>query len=216
MKSHFPKHHRSGFTIVELLVVIAIIALLFAMTIGGFSFAQKSAARSRTTVTLRAITGGLDRYHKEFGEYPAPQNPEDTTTYGTKNYQVGGATMLYQAMRGDGYDNIVIAQTPSNAGQASSDGNLDEGESKNIMLTDMPESIWTEMNGRFFMVDGFGRPFQYVKAVGATSGRDPVTINTSYDLWSYGEDEENTTARSIDSQSSGPLKEASSKWIKNW
>jgi prepilin-type N-terminal cleavage/methylation domain-containing protein len=216
MKSRFKKHHRSGFTIVELLVVISIIALLFALTIGGFTYAQKSAARSRTSVALNAMKSGLERYHKEFGEYPAPQNPDDTISYGSKTYEVGGATMLYQALSGDGYDNIVIAQTSSNAGQASSNGSLDESESKNVMLTDMPSSIWAEQNGRYYMIDGFGRPFQYVKAVPTGSGRDPTTINKDYDLWSYGEDEENTTARSLDSQIPGKLKEASQKWIKNW
>jgi hypothetical protein len=45
----------------------------------------------------------------------------------------------------------------------------------------------------FLLVDGFGRPFQYVKAalpaaVGETKIRS-ITINSTYDLWSYAEDE---------------------------
>lgn len=216
MKTHFRKSARAGFTVVELLVVITIIALLFALTIGGFTYAQRSAARSRTTVAMNAIKSGLERYTTEFGEYPAPQNPGDTVAFGDKTYEVGAAAMLYQALSGDGYDNILIAEVPANAGMANSDGSLDQNESKNVMLTDMPKEIWTNRDGRYYMIDGFGKPFQYIKADTSDVGGSQVTINTTYDLWSYGEDEENYTARSIDTLSAGPVKDASAKWIKNW
>lgn len=215
MKSHFRKTARAGFTVVELLVVITIIALLFALTVGGFTYAQNSAARSRTTVAMNAMKSALERYRNEFGEYPAPQNPADTIDVQGKTYEVGGATMLYQALSGDGYDNIVIAQAPSSAGQSNSNGSLEEEESKNVMLTDMPKEMYINQNGRYFMADGFGRPFQYVKAAG--TGESPVTVNTSsYDIWSYGEDTENTGARSIETLTPGPIKDASLKWVKNW
>ncbi|TDU81362.1 prepilin-type N-terminal cleavage/methylation domain-containing protein [Prosthecobacter fusiformis] len=216
MKSHLRKPVPAGFTIIELLVVITIIALLFALTIGGFTYAQRSAARSRTTVTLNAIKSALERYNNEFGEYPAPQNAGDAIAIGDKSYSVGGAAMLYQALSGDGFDNILIAQAPSNAGPPQSNGSTEEEESKNIMLTDMPKEMWIKRDDRYFMADGFGRPFQYEKAVPVALGEDQVTINSTYDIWSYGEDEENTTARSIDTQAGGPVKDASQKWIKNW
>lgn len=210
---------QGGFTLLELLVVITIIALLFALTIGGFTYAQRSAARSRTTVGMKAMTSALERYRNEFGEFPAPQNPGDTISVGDKVYEVGGATMLYQALSGDGYDNILIASAPE--GDPKSNGSLEETESKNVMLTDMPKELWINRNDRYFMADGFGKPYQYVKAAQATSstgGTPPqaVTINSTYDLWSYSEDEENTSARSIDTKDPGPLKDASLKWIKNW
>lgn len=217
MKSHLRQRPaRAGFTVIELLVVITIIALLFALTIGGFTYAQRSAARSRTTVAMNAMKSALERYNTEFGEYPSPQNPGDTVAVGDKAYEVGSAAMLYQALSGDGYNNIQIAEVSQDAGDANSDGSLDEKESKNVMLTDMPKEMWTNKDGRYYMVDGFGKPFQYVKAVAATSGEDATTINTTYDLWSYGEDEENTGARSIETLSAGPVKDASLKWIKNW
>jgi len=204
----------AGFTVIELLVVITIIALLFALTIGGFTFAQRSAARSRTTVAMNAMKSALERYSNEFGEYPEPQNPGDTVDVGGKTYEVAGAAMLYQALSGDGYDNIKIVQAPADPGEASSDGSLDEKESKNVMLTDMPKEIWTNNNNRYYMIDGFGKPFQYVKA--DNDGVNQVTINSTYDLWSYGEDEENINSRSIDTLNAGEVKNASQKWIKNW
>ena len=85
-------------------------------------------------------------------------------------------------------------------------------------------------------MDGFGRPFQYIKASvstssasggsggssgsgsggsggsgGASSG--PQTINSTYDLWSYAEDDVNITKKSIDTAATPNL---SVKWIKNW
>lgn len=215
MKSNLQSCRKAGFTIVELLVVITIIALLFGLTVGGFTLAQKSSARNRTVVSLNAMKGALDRYRQEFGEYPEPQNAGDTISIQNITYDVGGAAMLYQALSGDGYDNILMAQTPS-AGQASSNGSLEPEESKNVMLIEMPKEMWINLNGRYFMADGFGKPFQYVKARSVTADQGPVTINSNYDLWSYGDDTTNTNARSIDTQAAGPLKDASLKWIKNW
>jgi len=218
MKTYMRKPVQAGFTVVELLVVITIIALLFALTIGAFTYAQRSAARSRTTVAMNAIKSGLERYSTEFGEYPTPQNAGDTIAVGNKTYEVGAAAMLYQVLSGDGYDNIAIAEPPVDAGPASSNGSIDDKESKYVMITDMPKEIYVyeATSNRGYMVDGFGKPFQYEKANPANSGAGANTVNPTYDLWSYGEDEENITARSIDTLTAGPLKDASQKWIKNW
>lgn len=213
---------RSGFTLIELLVVVTIIGLLFALTVGGFSYAQRSAARSKTSASLAAMKSGLERYKNEFGEYPEPENPGEMVSIVNKNYEVSGAAMLYQALSGDGYDYIRIASPPANAGEATSDGSLDDREAKNVMITDMPKDMWTNKDGRYYMIDGFGRPFQYVKALpapvnGQNNNAAPVTVNTAtYDLWSYGEDEENINARSIETTTDNVLRNASQKWIKNW
>jgi prepilin-type N-terminal cleavage/methylation domain-containing protein len=216
MKSQLRKTTRSGFTVVELLIVITIIALLFALTVGGFTYAQRAAAGSRTTVAMNAMKSALERYRNEFGEYPEPQNPGDSIAIVDKTYEVGAAAMLYQALSGDGYDNILIAQGAPSSGQANSNGSLEAEESKNVMLTDMPKEMWIERDGRYFMADGFGKPFQYVKAEPATGNEAVKTINSTYDIWSYGEDDVNITARSVDTLTPGPVKDASQKWIKNW
>lgn len=221
MKIRLPRPTRAGFTLIELVVVVTIIALLFALTIGGFTYAQRSAARSKTTTTLKAIQSALERYNTEFGEYPEPSNPGDTVSMGNKIYEASGATMLYQALSGDGYNNIKIATTPSGDADPSSNGSLDEAESKSVMLTDMPKEIWVFQENKYYMIDGFGRPFQYTKAVpidpnGTGGASTALTINPTYDLWSYGEDEENVTARSIDTLTDEQLKQKSVLWIKNW
>lgn len=216
MKTPMRKPVQAGFTVVELLVVITIIAMLFALTIGAFTYAQRSAARSRSTVAMNAMKSGLERYATEFGEYPTPQNAGDSVAVGNQTYEVGGAAMLYQVLSGDGYDNIAMAEPPTDGGPPNSDGSLDEKESKYVMVTDMPKEIWTNNGGRFYMIDGFGKPFQYEKANPANTGGSANTVNPTYDLWSYGEDEENLTARSVDTLNAGPVKDASQKWIKNW
>lgn len=220
MKTPMLKSGRAGFTLIELLIVITIIALLFALTIGGFTYAQRFAARSKSSATLKALQSGLERYNNEFGEYPSPANPGDTISIQDRTYNVAGAAMLYQAMRGDGYDAIEMTTSPANAGAPQSDGEVEANEAKNVMLTDMPKEIWRELDGRFFIIDGFSNPMQYVKAapqnLTGNAASTPKTINTHYDLWSYGDDEENTMVRSIDTNAGGPLKDAAEKWIKNW
>lgn len=221
MKAKTPKLARAGFTLTELLVVITIIGLLFALTVGGFTYAQRSAARSKTMATLKAVQSALERYNTEFGEYPEPANPGETIAVGTKTYDVSGAAMLYQALSGDGYDCIRVISPPAGV-NPTSDGSIDEAEGKNVMLTDMPKEIWTMQSDRYFIIDGFGRPFQYTKATPidpsqtASASKQQLTINATYDLWSYGEDEDNTMARSIDVKEDGLIKQASLRWVKNW
>lgn len=219
MTTSLPKAGRAGFTLTELLVVITIIVLLFALTVGGFTYAQRSAARSRTQVALTSMVSGLNRYNTDFGEYPEPADPSAIIDIAQKQYIVGGATMLYQALSGDGIDAINGAESKSP--QRQSDGEIDEFEGANVKLTDMPKEIWIKMNDVYFMADGFGHPFQYERAApvdptGATAAAEPTTINPTYDLWSYGEDEENIMMRSLDTAADPVLKQQSTKWIKNW
>lgn len=211
MKTLKRKRSLAAFTLIELLIVITIIALLFALTIGGFSYAQRFAARSKTSATIKAVQSGLERYNAEFGEYPEPSNPGDTISIQDRTYTVAGAAMLYQAMSGDGYDAIKIQSAPANSGAPQSDGEIEPNESKNVMLTDMPKEIWRQLDGRYFMIDGFSNPLQYRLRTSSTQ-----TINSNYDIWSYGEDEENTMVQSIETMTGGPVKEASEKWIRNW
>lgn len=219
MKISLPSSGRAGFTLTELLVVITIIVLLFALTVGGFTYAQRSASRSRTQIALTSIVSGLNNYNTDFGGYPEPESPAATIEIAQKTYRVGSAQMLYQALSGDGVDQIRGANTE--AAEARSDGDIDEKEGANVKLKDMPKEIWAEMTGVYFMVDGFGKPFQYTRGVpvdptGVTQTPNAETVNPTFDLWSYGEDEENITAFSVDTLTDPTLKQASMKWIKNW
>lgn len=193
---------RAGFTLMELMVVLAIIALLAGLTLGAFSFATKSASRNRTAAAAAAIKSGLENYKAEFGEYPEPADATSTIDIQKKTYRVGGAKMLYQAMSGDGTNAIKLSSggTPSN-------GEIEDSEVESVMLKDMPAPMWMERDGEWFMIDGFRKPFQYTKGGGEDS------VNSTYDLWSYSDDEENTEsvakADKLDAKKSA-------KWLTNW
>lgn len=198
------RHSHQGFTLMELLVVIAILALLASLTIGAFSYAQKAAARNRTSATQAAMVSGLERYHAEFGEYPEPATPDATEDIGGKNWTIGGAAMLYQALSGDGTTMIKLANNPNR----DSNGEIDDTESANVMMSDMPKDVWKRVGPNYFMVDGFGHPFQYTKG-----GANTDAVNPTYDLWSYGDDEQNYTE---DSKAAKLDPKNSAKWITNW
>jgi prepilin-type N-terminal cleavage/methylation domain-containing protein len=222
--AHFQFNPRRGFTLVEMLIVITIIAILAGLTMGAYTYAMRSSKRRLTTGTFEAVKSALDNYNTEFGEYPEPVGKgQMMELIPGKSYDTSGAACLYQALSGDGYDKIKGVSGSGDNTSGSSDGKTEGVEVKNIMLKEMPQSMYIRRGSAFLLVDGFGRPFQYIKAkpadtassgTGNTSEEDKVvTINTTYDLWSYGEDEVNITKKSSDA-----LKDPKTaiKWIKNW
>lgn len=197
------QRRHQGFTLIELLVVIAIIALLASLTIGAFSYATAAAGRNRSSATQGAIIAALERYNADFGEYPTPANPDSTAEFNGRTYRSGGAEMLYQALSGDGSNAIELAS----GGGRGSDGRIDDDEAPNMKMPDMPQDIWIVVNNRYFIIDGFRRPFQYTK------GGQPNAVNPTYDLWSYGQDEQNTQADSLAAKTNPNI---SAQWIVNW
>lgn len=223
MKLSSPKTRRAGFSLVELLTVITIIALLFGLVVGGFTYADRKAKRDATEVRLRALVSALEKYKTEFGDYPQPKNPSAMADIGNKSYTAGGAACLYQALSGDGTDQIDGA-TP--AGEPASNGDIEDAEVPNIIMKDMPKEMYANFSSMYMFIDGFGRPFQYTRAIqvnpnaqggaGGGNNQQPVTINNTFDLWSYGEDEDNLTIRSYEASQSPTTRQAMSRWIKNW
>ena len=86
---------------------------------------------------------------------------------------------------------------------------MDDAELKNSSFKDLPSQMRRKVGNHYLLVDGYGRPIQYLKA-------DPEknnTLNTTYDLWSYGDDETHLRATSKDTEADPAL---GAKWIKNW
>lgn len=222
-----PPFRTRAFTLVEMLIVVTIIALLAALTLGGYTYAMRSSKRRVTTGTFEAIKLALERYNSEFGEFPQPAGSKQMVQFppGTTMYDTSGAACLYQALTGDGYDKIGGVSSNAGGGSGGSSDGKTEGTSeiKNKMLVEVPQTIFTRKGSVYILIDGFGHPFQYLKAVpananaagggGAANNNTPTTINSTYDLWSYSEDELNTTKQSVDTMSDPKL---SGKWIKNW
>ena len=194
----------TGFTLLELLVVIAIIAILAALTMGGFQYAQQAAARNRTIAAHAVLKSGLEQYKEKHGEYPEPANPEATTDVAGKELRVGGARMLYQAISGDGDDEIKLATGAGN----SSDGRVDGDEADNSINPNLPQNMVVKSIEGYYLADGWSRPFQYVK------GGTEDSLNPTFDLWSFG-NEAKGSGYFYDAESRRNV-QATATWIKNW
>ncbi len=200
-----------AFTLIELLVVIAIIALLAALSMGTFNMAMQSSARNRTTATLQAIISGLEAYKEANGEYPVTPSGYNSgkgseTTHGyttTDATSLLGAQMLYQAITGDGDNSLTVS---GSAGSNSSVGLVQAANAQSTINGDFVptkvisgtsttwksklNSTMVDSSNRFYLMDGFGHPFQYERAatnnITTTQAPTPITVNPTYDLWSYG------------------------------
>ncbi len=206
MKARLLLPRAPGFTLLQTVIVVAIIALLASLVLSINVHPGPSKQRT-TAVTLQAIDSSLERYLTRFGEYPEPANPDETAeVLPGKTYRIGAAKCLYQALTGDGNDAI---KGVSGEDASSSNRTWDDAELKKLIFKDMPPNMWRKIGNHYLLVDGFGRPFQYLKA-------DPEkknTLNTTYDLWSYGDDETHLRATSKDTEADPQL---GAKWIKNW
>ena len=197
-----------GFSLVEMVIVICIIALLAALLLNSLQRPPPPKPQV-TNAAMEAIKSALERYHDKYGEYPESLAPDETAeVLPGKTFRIGGARCLYQALTGDGFDAIQIAEG-SGKGAPHSDGQISTEEIEATLFRDMPSSMWRNVGDAYILVDGFSQPFQYIKA-------DPEkgnTINPTYDLWSVADDHKNIMLKSKDTESDPAL---SAKWIKNW
>ena len=202
MKSFIKAFGWPGFAGLFLLLVPIMLSL------DGYHIDVKPANRRMTEATFTSIEASLERYFEANGVYPQPADPDETAELSPGVVcRIGGAKCLYQALRGDGSDAIKAKDqtTPATA----SDGNFEVEDIPRLIFKDMPPFMWRKIGNNYIIVDGYGRPFQYIKA-------DPEkknTINSTYDLWSYGDDDTHLRATSKDTEANPAL---DATWIKNW
>ena len=181
------------------LIVAFLVGAIGLVVIRGCHVIPKgTAARNRAAAFHRAIISGLEQYHSDFGEYPKPMPRNREIELDGRRYQVDAALMLYQTMTGDGNDCI----TTSKSGYPS-DGKITNDELKFAKLQDIPREMILQTPAGYILVDSFGHPFQY-----STGNMD--TVNTTFDLWSFAQDEPIKATRTTkQSPEAG-------HWIKNW
>lgn len=190
------------------IIFVGIVAFLIFLTITSPRGHPPDSKRRTTINSSQYIQIGLENYYTDYGEFPEPSNPDEVieVTPG-KLYRIGGAKCLYQALSGDGYD--AIKGVAKNENDPQSDGRVNVGEVRAAVASDLPADMWLKVGGHYFLVDAFGRPFQYIKG----DKQKQNAINDTYDLWSYGEDDKNTLPKSKDTESKPGL---DAQWIKNW
>jgi prepilin-type N-terminal cleavage/methylation domain-containing protein len=207
----YPSRNRSllsrGFTLIELLVVVAIIAILAALTVSGIKMANSKANAKETETRIKFLEDCLERYNSDNGEYPKPATPATTAQFLGFEYNIGGASCLYQALTGDGNDQIRGYQPRVSAGESAGSSTGELGSTKGtVYVKDMggsSKSWFQQASGTWIILDGYRAPFQY-KPVDKTRP-DETIHNTDYDLWSYG-----------NLQGPGDGAESEKQWIKNW
>lgn len=227
MKTHrIPTVRRPGapaFTLIELMVVVSIIGILAALSIGAFTMATQTAARNRTQATLQAIISALEVYKKDNGDYPKPKDATSNHGLDVKT----GAQMLYQAITGDGNNEIDLGSSTETGKNSQGPRGVNPKFQINgdFVPNQKTDGTWSpgKLNStlvssanEFYLIDGFGHPFQYDKAQ-PTSGNPPptpTTVNPTYDLWSYGNT--NSTESTDASLGTKGNATATSIWIKNW
>lgn len=211
MKTLRPARPRSAaFTMVEILVVISIIALLASLSMVAMGHANRTSKREKTKAYIKAIELKLESFKNDNGTYPRPKEGSEgtTTTVSGNNYSVGGAIALYQALTADGDDGLEGGDT----GSMGKPGTLPEAT---VYWADADpnggQKISRPADGKWFIADGFGVPFQYLVPP-PVDPRNPDNFEAlrvkyknprSYDLWSYG---------GIDDANFADEK----TWLKNW
>ena len=187
MKTNIWNQKRRGFSLIELITVIAIIVILVGLTISVLSSGQAKAGIEQTKGQLAFIESSLAQYYEEYGEYPPSFD-----SGGSK-----GAKVLYQALTGDGNSLLV------ESGGTSSNGVIDSTEAKENKSWVDPENdpqglVGKDRDKDYVLRDAFGNAWQYRSY---DKGNPSGTNNSTYDLWSF----------SIDKEQSKEV-----KWIKNW
>lgn len=191
---------------VEILVVISIIALLASLSMVAMGHANRTSNREKTKAYMKALELHLERYKGDNGSYPRPKDGSEAimTTVRGNNYSMGGAITLYQALTADGDDAIEDGDTGSQ-GQAGSMRDLP------VYWADADpngsQRISRQADGKYFISDGFGVPFQYKvpppqdprNAGNYDELKSKYNNPTTYDLWSFGGQDDTEKA-----------------WIKNW
>jgi len=170
--SRSSSHRReAAFTLIEILVVIVIISILVGIVLGTAKYAQGKAARSRAASEIAAMETALENYKNDNGVYPTTPNGRPTSALALP---YGNSPVLYSAL---------VAGAPNN---------------HKTYFTFKPNQIRAINNTTTNIVDPFGMPYNYYcTQTAAIPAQNDQTNSVTFDLWSYGLDNQNGTADDI-------------------
>lgn len=192
-----------GFTLVELLCVMTIIAILAALVLGTFQYAQQKGARSRSETEINALEAALESYKADNGTYPSSSETDSlgpvATSYSPSAYVAAGQ-ILYKALSGDTDFNFSNGMGGASAGKQYFEFKPNQLYSNGTTSTTYPIDPWGNAYG-----------YSTAQANVAPTALPATTpgFNPTFDLWSTA----GSTEAPNPTPSSGTV---DPKWIKNW
>lgn len=197
-----------GFVLPDLLVAGSIAVLLVAMAVGAVRYSEEVTRHLLACKMHATILNGLEQYFAEHQAYPMPARPELAARHGARDFPIGGAAALYQALHHDGNDLLNRAD----AVKAPSDGKVDpEPDGMEITWLDYDAEVFGPMvrkaGEHYVLVDPYGRPFQYEPAA---PGK---TVNQTFDCWSFGTADDDDTGGDLALKNDTAR---TARWLKNW
>lgn len=158
MKIQGFRQSRAGFSLMELVVVVAIIVVLAGLTLGGFTFVNRTQANKKAAVQIGLIGAALENYNADNRSYP-----EHSEATGER-----GDEVLFKALYWDGFqarDNGGVIYL----GELDPENNTKSGQA------------WIQgKDTQARIVDPWGNFYRYRTGDQA--------LNPDYDLWSMGAD----------------------------
>ena len=107
---------KKGFTLIEILIVMSIIAVLTAVALVGLDAAHSDSRNSNREITIKAISGSLERYYNQLGQtYPLYLSNDNQSIYGYSG--VDSANIEFYNMGINICDSVI---DPSTSGYDSS------------------------------------------------------------------------------------------------
>jgi prepilin-type N-terminal cleavage/methylation domain-containing protein len=189
-----------AFTLIELMVVMAIMAILAGLVFGAMRGMKANSMRKKSSVQIAALELGLEMYRTDFGGFPISEvDPEgDART---------GATILYQALSGDGND-LLEASSPQ-----ASIGELASSQRSYMEQLDAKRNpfglVMRRSGASYYVADPWREPYRYRCLATAQDRQSGQRNPASYDLYSHGQTEN-------EEMQEGGGGDEEKKWITNW
>jgi len=219
----------SGFTLIEMLVVMAVIAILTGLILAVNAVVQNTAARSKASTQIKAMSAACEAYKSDNGGYPqSSSNSGSTTTdsldpsstsaaiYNPINY-TASCLFLWQQLSGHLNDTNPTVQPPAGP-------NLGTNYAGDIFTDAMLQGTKTgnRVTGVTCIQDPFGNSYGYGTAGLAAQQKyksDLITngsatlkaagYNPTFDMWS-------TAGATTQTGTAGAGNDVKNKWVKNW
>jgi prepilin-type N-terminal cleavage/methylation domain-containing protein len=187
-----PHSDERAFTLIELLVVMTLIAILLGIGYPAFTSVMESARKTQAKNEEQQIVAAVNAYYTDYGKYPLPAGPADTT-YGSGGTSNGELFYTLRAVNG-GTMNAANAANPRAIVFIQPPVSKDQTTPRSGIQT--TTSIWYDPWGSPYNIAVDGNYNNIVRAPNytdlattyatATDGSGDVGVRTGVIAWSFG------------------------------